>query len=265
MKKLMLFSLVLLSVICIITSVYAAGSFSVTVQTNKNEFSKNEEFTVEFNLSNMQVSEGIITMNATLEYDKDSLTVVNTEGQNGWGVTYNDATGILFLDNSALIKDNGGFLKVTFKVKENSKANLTIGLKDITASGGEGDIIVANVEKTIVIKTDSTDNGNNNGDNNNGGNNNGGNNNGSNNNGNNNGSNNNGGNNNSNNNGNNNSNNNNNSNSNNNNSNKISNTNTENNTIASGKLPQTGEGNIALIVCIGLVIACSVISYIKMK
>lgn len=261
MKKIMLFGLVLLSVICIITSVYAAGSFSVTAQTNKNEFSKNEEFIVEFNLSNMQVNEGIITMNATLEYDKDSLTVVSTEGQNGWGVTYNDATGILFLDNSALIKDNGGFLKVTFKVKENSKANLTIGLKDITASGGEGDITVANVEKAIVIKTDSTNSGNNNSGNNNGDNNNSGNNNNGNNNGNNNSGNNNSGNNS---NGNNNSNNNNNNNSNSN-SNKISNTNTENNTIATGKLPQTGEGNIALIVCIGLVIACSVISYIKMK
>lgn len=249
MKKIMLFSLVISSVICIITSVYAAGSFSVTAQTNKNEFSKNEEFIVEFNLNNMQVNEGIITMNATLEYDKDSLTVVSTEGQNGWGVMYNDATGILFLDNSALIKDNGGFLKVTFKVKENSKANLTIGLKNITASGGEGDITVANVEKAIVIKTDSTNSENNNSGNNNGDNNNSGsNNNGNNNSGNNNSSNNSNGNNNS-----------------NSNSNKISNTNTVNNTVATGKLPQTGEGNIALIVCIGLVIACSVISYIKMK
>lgn len=54
-------------------------------------------------------------------------------------------------------------------------------------------------------------------------------------------------------------------NNNNSNSNKISNTNAVDNTVVSGKLPQTGEGNIGLIVCIGLVMTCSVIFYIKMK
>lgn len=37
------------------------------------------------------------------------------------------------------------------------------------------------------------------------------------------------------------------------------------NNIASGSLPKTGEGNLILIGCIGLVIACSTICYIKMR
>ena len=64
----------------------------------------------------------------------------------------------------------------------------------------------------------------------------------------------------------NNSNNNNNNNNNNNGNNSTNNSiNTVDNTVASGKLPQTGEGNTALIVCIGLVMTCSVICFIKMK
>lgn len=159
MKKLAIFTTILLSIVLIMTSVHAAESFSITAKMEKNEFSKNEEFTVEFNLSSMQVGEGIITVGATLEYDKESLEIIDKAGQNGWNMTYNDAEGIILLDNEKLIKDNGTLFKVTFKVKENSKQNLTIKLKDITAAGAGDEITAVNVEKPIVIKVDSGNNG----------------------------------------------------------------------------------------------------------
>lgn len=271
MKKLTTFVAILLSIAFIMTSVYATESFSITMQMEKNEFSKNEEFTVEFNLSSMQVGEGIISIGATLEYDKESLEVVSKLGQNGWSMTYNDAEGIMLLENNALIKDNGALFKVTFKVKENSKPNLTIRLKDITAAGAGDEISVVNVEKAIVIKSDSSNNGgNNSGDN--SGSNSGDNNDDSNNDSNNN---NNNSNNNENNNGessNNGSNNNGNANGNNN-QNTISNTDDKNQTGNTTdesknnvvKIPQTGENDTIIFVLIGVATVLAVISFIRLK
>lgn len=280
MKRLTIFATILLSVICIMTSVYAAGTFNITAQTRENEFNKNSEFTMEFTLSGMQVGEGIITIGATLEYDKDSLEIVRTEGQNGWKMTYNDDTRIVFLENDALIKDNGALFTITFKVKESSKPNLTIKLKDITAGGPGEDISALNVEKAIVIKTDDSNNGgnnsddNNNGDNSNGGNgsednNNGNNSNGNNNNGN---DNNQGNGNNGNNNGNNNSGINN-GNSNNNNENSKPNTtistndNNQSGSTTNGnngaKIPQAGENDTVLFVLIGAAVVSAVIFFVK--
>lgn len=257
MKKLTIFTAILLSIVCIMTSVYAAESFNITQKMEKSEFNKNEEIKVEFDLSSMQVGEGIISIRATLEYDKDSLTVISTEGQNGWKVSYNDAERIMLIEHDNLIKDNGPLFKVTFKIKENSKSNLIIGLKDITAAGAGDEISVVNVQKTITIKTeDNNGNGGNNPGDNNNGNNNNNNNNGSSNNG----SNNNGGS--SNNNGSNN-------NSNGSNSSNIGNnkpgSTTDGNKNNGVKIPQAGENNTVFFVLIGAATVSAIIFFVKAK
>lgn len=163
MKKTIKISLILLCVICMTMSVYAA-SCSMSLKTSKNEFSKNDKVVVDVAISSISdVGEGIIGIGATLEYDKNNLSLEKMEGQNGWGTpTYNEENGIFVMDRNALVNTPETILKMTFKVKDQKNGNATITLKDITASGGEqtGDIAISNITKTITIKggTSSSEN-----------------------------------------------------------------------------------------------------------
>lgn len=157
MKKVVKLSLVLLMAICIMGNVYAATSCNVSVQTAKSEYSKNEQFTVDVNIANIQSDRGIISLGATLEYDKNSLTLVKMEGKNGWetpssGTSYNEANGKIAITRNGLGKNNETVFTITFKVKEQSKQNLAITLKDITVADGTKPAKIATTYKNITIK-----------------------------------------------------------------------------------------------------------------
>lgn len=164
MKKIVKLSLVLLMAICIMGNVYAATSCNVSVQTAKSEYSKNEQFTVDVNIANIQSDRGIISLGATLEYDKNSLTLVKMEGKNGWetpssGTSYNEANGKIAITRNGLGKNNETVFTITFKVKEQSKQNLSITLKDITVADGIQPVKIATTYKNITIKEGTTNSG----------------------------------------------------------------------------------------------------------
>lgn len=155
MKKTIKISLILFSIVCLTMSVYAA-SCSMSLQTTKNEFSKNDEVVVNVAIDSISdAGEGIIGLEATLEYDKDNLTYEKMEGQNGWDTpSYNEANGSFVMLKNDLTNTPETVLKITFKVKNTKNQKATIALKNIKASGGidTGDISVANITKTITIK-----------------------------------------------------------------------------------------------------------------
>lgn len=162
MKKMVKLSLIMLAaIICFAGVVYAASSCSISLETAKTEFSKNEEFSVDVKLSNIQSERGFIALEAVLEYDKTSVTLVKMQGQNEWSnpikdLSYNEATGKLVIDKNGLAKSDEVILKLTFKVNENSKDTTTITLKDIKASDATSPVQVATVTKNITIKGATT-------------------------------------------------------------------------------------------------------------
>ena len=79
MKKFVTLSLTLVLIFMVITNVYAVSSFKVSMEASKDELTKNEEFTVEVKISDIQDEKGIIAMGGEIEYDKDSLTLVKVE------------------------------------------------------------------------------------------------------------------------------------------------------------------------------------------
>lgn len=151
MKKIVSISIVLVIAICMMGSVYASLSCNMSMQANKTEVSKNEEFIVNVNVSNIQSERGIIALEATLKYDKESLELVKMEGKNGWetpikDITYNENNGKIAIDRSGLGKNAETVFSMTFKVKETSKKNLTVSLGDVKVADGTqltrlGDII----------------------------------------------------------------------------------------------------------------------------
>lgn len=158
MKKIVKLSLILLSAMCIMGNVYGAFSSNVDIIIPKTEYSKNDQFTVDIKLSNVQSDRGIIALGGTLEYDKQSLTLVKMEEKGEWSKpSYNEENGKFVMDRGSVTKSDETVFTITFKVKEGSKRNLKIALKDISISDGDATNKINFVEKDITIKEGATD------------------------------------------------------------------------------------------------------------
>lgn len=162
MKKILSLVLLLIIMMSIAGTVNAAFTCNVSMQMEKAEFKKGDEFTVDINISNIQSERGVISLGATLEYDKDSLTLVKMEGQNGWetpavGSSYNENNGKIAITRSGLGKNDETIFKITFKVKEETKKNLLITLRNISLADGTSPLSVKQVYKNITIQ-EGTDN-----------------------------------------------------------------------------------------------------------
>ncbi len=160
MKKIVTLGLILMLIICMIGNVYAAFSCHVNMQASKTQVTKNNEFTINVNVSNIQSERGVISFGGTLEYDKDSLTLIKMEGQNGWetpssGLTYNETKGKIAITRNRVGKNNETIFKMTFKVKEAKEQNLTVNLKDIIISDGSEPFKINNVSQNITVVTDT--------------------------------------------------------------------------------------------------------------
>ena len=230
-RKIITLSLILV-IVTLVSNVYAVSKCKVDLKTDKSEYNKNDEFTVNVNLSDIQDEKGIIAVGGTLEYDKNSLELVKMEAQGKWTKpSYNEANGkfVTDRDNSYATKGETLF-KITFKVKEESKKDITITLKDISASNGKEDIKTDNVSKVITIKNATvpdTKPGDNN-DGNNAGNNIG-------------------------------------NNVGNNAGNNVGNNTSNNNSIYNNKIPQAGENNTMIIFCIIMLIVIATTYFMKIR
>jgi LPXTG-motif cell wall-anchored protein len=152
MKKILSLSIILI-IISIVSSVYANSPCEIKLQTEKDEFNINDEFVVNVDLSNIQDEKGIFGISAVLDYSRESLEYISMESQNGWEKpSYYDESGtIILLREEEYTKEDQTFLKIRFKVKEGSKQNPEITLKDIVVSTGE-DITIENVSKIITTR-----------------------------------------------------------------------------------------------------------------
>lgn len=152
-RKIIALSLILV-IVTLISNVYAVSTCKVDLKTGRSEYNKNDEIIVSVELSDIQDEKGIIAIGGTLEYDKNSLELVKMEAQGDWTKpSYNEENGkfVTDRDKNYATKDETVF-NIIFKVKEESKKDITISLKDISASNGKEDIKTDNVSKVITIK-----------------------------------------------------------------------------------------------------------------
>lgn len=153
MKKLMSLTLILVIMMTLITNVYAASSYKLSLKSSKRELNKGDEFSVDVKLSNIQDEKGIIALGATLEYDEDSLELVKMEGKGEWSKpTYNETNGKFVTDRNEYTTSDETICTITFKVKEESKQNLEIILSKISASNGEADMTIDDISTIVSIK-----------------------------------------------------------------------------------------------------------------
>lgn len=148
MRKIIKISLILLSIMLMVTKVYAV-SCNMELQATK----KNDEIVVEVAITNIDTPQGIVAFEAVLEYDKSVLSLEGMKGQNGWSEpSYNEKNGKFIMDRNNLINSPGKILQITFKITNSNAQDAKVTLKNISASGGKDDITVPTVTKTILIK-----------------------------------------------------------------------------------------------------------------
>ncbi len=162
MKKILKLSIVLLIICIVMTGNVFAMECNTSIESQKTGFEVNEEFKVDFCISDIKSNRGAISLQGTLEYDKDSLTLIKIEGKNGWetptdGASYNKENGKFAIVRSGAGKNDEVILSITFKVKERAKQNLSINLKDVAIADGDGMAKFANISKAITIKNKNSD------------------------------------------------------------------------------------------------------------
>lgn len=225
-------SIALIIILLLTTKAFAANdNFTATLKANSSELKREDTVIITIGLKDINVEsgdKGIGAYTASIEFDPNVLEYVATSGTEKWEKPkYTEKLLVGETVDGEVVKEAQSIGTITFKVKKDAKiGETTITLKDFYGTTAENDVLA----KTEPIKLTIVDNSNNNDNNNNSGNDN--------------------------------------NNNSNNNNNQIQNPNINNITndnTANGTLPKTGEENIILIGCIGLVIACSTFCYIKMK
>lgn len=158
MRKVARLSIIMLLMVVVLTvKVYAKPNCNMSMETKQAEVKKDQEITIDVNLSNIQSERGIIALEAVLEYDRDCLTLSKMEGQNSWhtpvkGLSYNESNGKLVMDKEGLAKSNETILEITFIAKETSQKDTTVSLKNIIVADGTAPAKIGTTYKKITIK-----------------------------------------------------------------------------------------------------------------
>lgn len=155
MNKVKKISLMLAIMLVILVGVagqsFAALKVDPNLGASKSEVQPGEQFTVTYNISNVQGDKGIIALSGTIKYDKNVLELVNKSGSNSWSNP--SLNGDMFVtDREDLGKVNETVFTLTFKVKDGATGNTNITVENVMASDGDGDVNVSNASKTITIK-----------------------------------------------------------------------------------------------------------------
>lgn len=141
----------------IIGNVYGESNCNIGLKISNTKVKTNEEFTVEVNATDIQSTLGIMAFGATIEYDKEILSIEKLEGLNDWetpinGMSFNNETGKIAITKNGFGKEDEAIIKITFRVNKGSKKNQTITLKEITVSDGTALIKPNEVSQKITVK-----------------------------------------------------------------------------------------------------------------
>lgn len=148
----------IMALIVVISTISNAASVGMTLSSN-SKLKAGDTVTVTMSLGNIDAGNGIDTITAELNYDKNVFETVETSNliaSNSWTPTYASSTNMLTVLKNSKVTKGETVLTITLKVKSTlSVKSTTVTLKDIVVSGGRvqdggtGDISVNNASVTI--------------------------------------------------------------------------------------------------------------------
>ena len=154
----------IMALIVVISTISNAASVGMTLSSN-SKLKAGDTVTVTMSLGNIDAGNGIDTITAELNYDKNVFETVETSNliaSNSWTPTYASSTNMLTAVKNSKVTKGETVLTITLKVKSIlSVKSTTVTLKDIVVSGGRvqdggtGDINVNNASVTINADSDA--------------------------------------------------------------------------------------------------------------
>ena len=158
-KKIMLL-LIIISMLISLTIIVNAYSATASVNSSTKKIEPGSTVTVTLNINPIETGNGIDTVVAELDYDKNVFETVessNLSAGSNWTPTFASSTNMMTLTKTSKVTSAETVLSITFKVKETMNVDsTTISLKDITVSGGRvqdggtGDIDVSSTSITLT-------------------------------------------------------------------------------------------------------------------
>lgn len=154
----------IMALIVVISTISNAASVGMSLSSN-SKLKAGDTVTVTMSLGNIDAGNGIDTITAELNYDKNVFETVETSNliaSNSWTPTYASSTNMLTVLKNSKVTKGETVLTITLKVKSTlSVKSTTVTLKDIVVSGGRvqdggtGDINVNNASVTINADSDA--------------------------------------------------------------------------------------------------------------
>lgn len=154
----------IMALIVVISTISNAASVGMSLSSN-SKLKAGDTVTVTMSLGNIDAGNGIDTITAELNYDKNVFETVETSNliaSNSWTPTYASSTNMLTVLKNSKVTKGETVLTITLKVKSIlSVKSTTVTLKDIVVSGGRvqdggtGDINVNNASVTINADSDA--------------------------------------------------------------------------------------------------------------
>lgn len=154
----------IMALIVVISTISNAASVGMSLSSN-SKLKAGDTVTVTMSLGNIDAGNGIDTITAELNYDKNVFETVETSSfiaNNSWTPTYASSTNMLTVLKNSKVTKGETVLSITLKVKSTlSVSSTTVTLKDIVVSGGRvqdggtGDISVNNASVTINADADA--------------------------------------------------------------------------------------------------------------
>ena len=159
-----LLTISIMALILVISTISNAASVGMTLSSN-SKLKAGDTVTVTMSLGNIDAGNGIDTITAELNYDKNVFETVETSNliaSNSWTPTYASSTNMLPVLKNSKVTKGETVLTITLKVKSTlSVKSTTVTLKDIVVSGGRvqdggtGDINVNNASVPINADSDA--------------------------------------------------------------------------------------------------------------
>lgn len=154
----------IMALIVVISTISNAASVGMSLSSS-SKLKAGDTVTVTMSLGNIDAGNGIDTITAELNYDKNVFETVETSNliaSNSWTPTYASSTNMLTVVKNSKVTKGETVLTITLKVKSTlSVKSTTVTLKDIVVSGGRvqdggtGDINVNNASVTINADSDA--------------------------------------------------------------------------------------------------------------
>lgn len=154
----------IMALIVVISTISNAASVGMSLSSN-SKLKAGDTVTVTMSLGNIDAGNGIDTITAELNYDKNVFETVETSNliaSKSWTPTYASSTNMLTVLKNSKVTKGETVLTITLKVKSTlSVKSTTVTLKDIVVSGGRvqdggtGDISVNNASVTINADSDA--------------------------------------------------------------------------------------------------------------